>query len=84
MDVADFIDGLAAKGRYHFATAEAVAAVGASPVSVRAAIRRLREKGRVAMPHRGFHVIVPPEYRNLGCLPAEQFVPQLMGHLSLA
>jgi len=83
MDVADFIDGLAAKGMYHFATAEAVAAVGASPVSVRAAIRRLREKGRVAMPHRGFHVIVPPEYRTLGCLPAEQFVPQLMEHLGL-
>ena len=30
------------------------------------------------MPARGFHVIVPPEYRRLGCLPAEQFIPQLM------
>lgn len=25
---------------------------------------------------------MPPEYRRLGCLPAEQFVPQLMEHLS--
>jgi predicted transcriptional regulator of viral defense system len=83
MDIASFVDGLATKGRYHFATAEATAAVGASPVSVRAAIRRLRQKGRVAMPHRGFHVIVPPEYRSLGCLPAEQFVPQLMEYLGL-
>ncbi|MBI2378557.1 MAG: hypothetical protein HYV07_31450 [Deltaproteobacteria bacterium] len=53
-------------------------------MAVRAAIRRQREKARVAMPFRGFHVILPPEYRALGCLPAEQFVPQLMEHLGLA
>ena len=27
---------------------------------------------------------MPPEYRQLECLPAEQFVPQLMEHLGLA
>jgi predicted transcriptional regulator of viral defense system len=84
MDLAEFIDRLAAGGRYHFTTADAAAAVGSSPPAVRAAIRRLRDKGRVAMPHRGFHIIVPPEYRSLGCLPADQFVPQLMEHLDLA
>ncbi len=35
------------------------------------------------MPYRGFYVIVPPEYRRLGCLPAEQFIPQLMTHLEI-
>ncbi len=83
MDISTYIDDLAARGRYHFTTAEAVAALHSSPIAVRAAIRRLREKGRVAMPFRGFHLIVPPEYRTLGCLPADQFVPQLMGHLGL-
>ncbi|MCX7031452.1 MAG: type IV toxin-antitoxin system AbiEi family antitoxin [Spirochaetes bacterium] len=84
MDISSYIDNLAAKGRYHFTTKEAVVALGSSPVATRAAIRRLREKGRVAMPFRGFHLIVPPEYRALGCLPADQFVPQLMEHLGLA
>jgi predicted transcriptional regulator of viral defense system len=84
VDIGSYIDSLAAKGRYHFTTEEAVATLGCSPVAARAAIRRLREKGRVAMPFRGFHLIVPPEYRALGCLPADQFVPQLMQHLSLA
>lgn len=83
MDISIYIDGLAARGRYHFTTAEAAAALGSSIVAVRAAIRRLRGKGRVAMPFRGFHVIVPPEYRTLECLPADQFVPQLMEHLGL-
>jgi hypothetical protein len=71
--IASYIDGLAARGRYHFTTEEAVSALGSSPVTARAAIRRQGEKGRVAMPFRGFHVIVPPEYRALGCLPADQF-----------
>jgi len=84
VDISTYIDGLAARGRYHFTTAEAVAALSSSPIAVRAAIRRLRKKGRVAMPFRGFHLIVPPEYRALGCLPADQFVPQLMEHLGLA
>lgn len=76
-----FITDLAARGRYHFTTAEAVVALDASVPAVRAALRRLKTKGSVADPHRGFHVIVPPEYQSLGCLPAEQFVPQLMEHL---
>jgi len=33
------------------------------------------------MPYRGFYVIVSPEYRSLGCRPAEQFIPDLMEYL---
>jgi len=78
---AQFIVQLAARGRHHFTTDEAVASLGGSVPAVRAALRRLKAKGEVAAPHQGFYVIVPPEYRRLGCLPAEQFVPQLMQHL---
>jgi len=83
VDISSYTDSLAGRGRYHFTTAEAIAALRSSPIAVRAAIRRLRGKARVAMPFRGFHLIVPPEYRALGCLPADQFVPQLMEHLGL-
>lgn len=37
----------------------------------------------MATPHRGFHVVVPPEHQRLGCPPAEQFVPQLMDRLAV-
>lgn len=83
MDLTSYVDELAAKGKYHFTTGEAITALGVSTVAARAAIRRLREKSRIAMPFRGFHVIVPPEYRALGCLPADQFVPQLLEHLGM-
>lgn len=78
---ANYIADLASRGRYHFTTAEAQAALGGSLPAVRASLRRLKRRGEIADPHRGFHVIVPPEYRRLGCLPPEQFVPQLMGYL---
>jgi predicted transcriptional regulator of viral defense system len=81
MAASDFIAGLMARGRYHFTTEEALQSEGSSLDAVRAAIRRLRKKGLVATPYRGFHVIVPPEYRRIGCVPAEQFIPQLMERL---
>lgn len=81
MNALQFITERASRGRHHFATEEAKAALAASDVATRAALRRLKKKGAIADPYRGFHVIVPPEYRQLGCLPAEQFVPQLMEHL---
>lgn len=81
MKASKFIVDLAASGRFHFTLDEAVAAVGASLVAVRGALLRLQQKGEVALPHRGFYVVVPPEFRRLGCLPPEQFIPQLMSHL---
>ena len=81
MAAARYIADLASRGRYHFTTEEAVKALRVSAPAGRAALRRLKAKGEIADPYRGFHVIVPPEYRRLGCLPPEQFVPQLMDHL---
>jgi predicted transcriptional regulator of viral defense system len=80
-NAAAYLDALAASGRYHFSTEEAAEALRRSAPAVRAALRRLKAKRLVADPYRGFHVIVPPEYRKLGCLPPEQFIPQLMQHL---
>jgi predicted transcriptional regulator of viral defense system len=81
LSAAEYIADLPARGRYHFTTAEAQAALGGSLPAVRASLRRLKRRGEIADPYRGFHLIVPPEYRRLGCLPPEQFVPQLMEHL---
>ena len=78
-----YVDDLVARGRHAFTTRDAMLALGVSDVAARATLRRLAARGRIAMPFRGFHVVVPPEYRRLGCLPPDQFVPQLMGQLEL-
>ncbi len=81
MRAEDYIEGLAADGRYHFTTEEAVAALGGSAAAVRQQLRRLKRQGRVASPMRSFHLYVAPEYRRLGCPPAEQFIDSLMEFL---
>ncbi len=46
--------------------------------ATKVALRRLARQNLIAQPGRGFYVIVPPEYRSLGCLPGDQFIPALM------
>ena len=76
------IADLAARGRYHFTSSELCSALGVSEEAARQALSRCAAKGEIASPARGFYVIVPPEYRRLGCLPADQFVPALMEYRS--
>jgi len=78
MRAREYIQELAGNGRHHFTTTDAVEAIGGKPPAVRAQLRRLKRQGQIAEPTRSFHVIVPPEYRRLGCLPADQFIDQLM------
>jgi predicted transcriptional regulator of viral defense system len=46
-------------------------------------LNRLAKQRLIASPARGFYVIVPPEYRSLGSLPADQFIPALMERLDV-
>jgi predicted transcriptional regulator of viral defense system len=79
--LAAFIQDLAAKGRSCFSFEDVEKLKSSTPMAIKAALRRLQKKGEIAMPYRGFYVIVPPEYRAAGCLPPEQFIPDLMDHL---
>ena len=78
-----YVENLAAAGRYHFLANEAREALGVSAAAVKVTLSRLARRGVIASPARGFYVIVPPEYRSLGCLPADQFIPALMKTLNL-
>ena len=79
----EFLENLASSGRYHFTSAEAQAALALSKSATAMALNRLARREAIASTARGFYVIVPPEYRRLGCLPAEQFIPALMKQLGL-
>lgn len=76
-----FIDAIVSSGKYWFSFLEASHMLGKSHIAVEATLRRLKQKGLIASPLHGFFVIVPAEYRSLGCLPADQFIPALMRHL---
>jgi predicted transcriptional regulator of viral defense system len=73
-----FVDALQARGRYTFTRDEALGALGVSEAALKLAARRLGAKRRLAMPRRGFFVIVPLEYSAAGAPPASWFVDDLM------
>lgn len=81
MKISEFLTGLSAKGYRSFTSAQVKEALGVSDVAARAALRRLKQKGVLAQPTNGFYVIVPPEYRILGCRPAEHFITELMEYI---
>jgi len=71
--LAEFVEDLQAGGRYTFTRAEAMGAGERSQVALEAALRRLRQRGRIASPRRGFYVLVPVEYREAGCTSSRWF-----------
>lgn len=81
MKISEFLTNLTAKGYCSFTSAQAKEALGVSDVAARAALRRLKQKSVLAQPINGFYVIVPPEYRILGCRPAEHFITELMEYI---
>lgn len=83
MKVSEYIEKLSANGQMCFSAKQAKEFIGGTEIAIRGAIRRLKQKGEIAQPIHGFYVIVPPEYRILGCRPAEHFIDDLMRHLNL-
>jgi predicted transcriptional regulator of viral defense system len=78
--LAAYVDSLHASGRYVFTRSQALAALGTTPGALKKAAQRLLQKCRLAMPRRGFYVIVPLEYRVAGAPPASWFIDELMCH----
>lgn len=82
--LAAFVDQLQASGRYTFRSSEGLSALGVSDVAFHHSLRRLAAKGRVVSPRRGFHVIVPLEYRSAGAPPPSWYLGDLMDHVGCA
>jgi predicted transcriptional regulator of viral defense system len=76
--LADLVNSRQSSGRYTFRREDALDELGVSEVALRNAARRLIEKRRLAMPRRGFYVIVPVEYREAAAPPAAWFIDDLM------
>ena len=79
----ELITQLTSKGHYSFTSEEARSALKVSPDACKLALNRLAKQEQIASPARGFYVIIPPEYRSLVCLPADQFIPDLMKYKGL-
>ncbi len=74
----NYIKKLRASGRRHFTVEEGALELCISRASLLSCIHRLKNKGELFSPAKGLYIIIPPEYHNLGSIPAEELVPILM------
>jgi len=76
-----YIDHLRSRGRYTFTLSEVISNFDVSDNAIKTGLKRLTKKGRIRSVHKGFYIIIPPEYSAHGVLPAIQFIDDLMQYL---
>ncbi len=74
-------DFLLSRGKHSFTLADAKDVLSSNDAAVRKGLERLAHKGQVFSPSRSFYVIVPPEFRSWGTVPAAHFIDDLMAFL---
>lgn len=74
-------DLLVARGRYSVSLGEIRELTSLSNAAIASGLQRLRKQRRVFSPTRGLYVVIPPEYRAWGTLPADWFIDDFMRHL---
>lgn len=77
----DYIDDLLSRGRSYFSKAEILKLRGGSAAAFTSAATRLIKKQRLAMPHRGFYLILRPEDRVIGAPDPVRWIDPLMKYL---
>jgi predicted transcriptional regulator of viral defense system len=81
VSIQDLPDLLMSRGRYSASLGEIRSLTGLSDAAIASGLQRLRRQRRVFSPTRGLYVVIPPEFRSWGVVPADWFIDDLMSHL---
>ena len=79
--VEQFIEQQRSLGSYSFSKELLNEAFNRSDKALKQALYRLKTKGKIVHVKSGFYVIIPPEYSNVGMIPANLFIDDLMKSL---
>jgi len=75
-----YIDSLTARGEIALTATQFRQALGLSYSAALNALSRLCKKKEIVSPSKGYYLILTPEFREQGCLPADYFIDSLMHH----
>lgn len=81
VSAAHLSDELISRGRYWATSTELAELTALSGGALHQALVRLRRSGSAVSPAKGFWVMVPPDYRNLGAPPPEWYVDAMLAAL---
>jgi len=74
-------DHLLSEGRYWLTTEEAASLLKRNRRTLYPRLAELERAGKLFSPAKGLYVVIPPEYRDWGAVPADWFIDPLMRHL---
>jgi len=75
-----YIDHLSGIGEISFTAMQLQKEMGVTNKAARRILERLRSNKEIATPAKGYYLILTPEFRELGCLPPNYFIDDLMSH----
>lgn len=75
---ADYIRDLKSNGKYSFISEDLKGVLNKSQKNINKDLDRLKQKGEIFNVRRGFYIIIPDHYKNMGLLPIELFADDLM------
>jgi predicted transcriptional regulator of viral defense system len=81
VSAANVSDELISRGRYWATSGDIAELTALSGGALHQALVRLRKAGNAVSPAKGFWVMVPPEYRNLGAPPPDWYVDAMLAAL---
>ena len=82
LSVIQWIEKCQAKGAYSLAVASVQKELpGHTAIAIKSALSRLTAKGNIVSLHKGYYLIIPPQFRSKGILPPHLFLDAFMCHL---
>lgn len=78
-----YLDNLTAKGKISFTMKQLCRDLGISHGAGLVTVKRLKQENKAVSPSRGYYLVLTPEFRSMGCLPADFFIDDLMQHLNM-
>ena len=83
MNVQQYLDNVTAEGKISFTREALQQALDLTDSATNSLLSRLKQKKYIASPAKGYYLIIPPEFRGLGCLPPDFFIDDLMHYLKM-
>lgn len=77
----EYLEKLRSTGKRYFTSQEIIQELNLSADAARAGLYRLKRDGKLISPISGLYVIVPPEHKSYGSIPAEELIPIMMKHI---
>ena len=81
--ISSWINDRLAKGAYSFSIENIKQDIdNKTDISIKRSLARLTAQKKVISIHKGFYIIIPPSYQNMGVLPPIMFADDLMNYLN--